>query len=126
MNIYVYKCFQNTKLLLLKYYTVLSFILNLIVILQRTYIVVVNRSSRIDIVVYTEFISDSIMAFILTDEEILNMINNGDFLISDEDFDLNSGIESLGEGYSGDDDYDQNNTAEQNIVTGFWLRLCAH
>jgi len=58
------------------------------------------------------------MASILTDEEILNMINNGDFLMSDEEFDLNSGSDNLGEGDSGDDDYDQNNTAEQNIVDG--------
>ena len=36
-------------------------------------------------IVYTEYISDSIMATILTDEEILNIINNGDFLMSDKD-----------------------------------------
>jgi len=58
------------------------------------------------------------MASILTDEEILSMINNGDFLMSDEDFSLNSGSDSVDEGDSADDDYDQNNTAEQNIVNG--------
>ena len=51
-------------------------------------------------IVYTEYISDSIMATILTDEEILNIINNGDFLMSNKDFDLNSGNDSLGEGES--------------------------
>jgi len=56
------------------------------------------------------------MASILTDEEILIMINNGDFLLSDEDFGLNSGSDSLGEGDSADDDCDQNNIVEQNIA----------
>lgn len=56
------------------------------------------------------------MASILTDEEILIMINNGDLLLSDEDFGLNSGSDSLGEGDSADDDCDQNNIVEQNIA----------
>jgi hypothetical protein len=56
------------------------------------------------------------MASILTDEEILSMINNGDFLLSDEDFGFNSESDSLGEGDSADDDCDQNNIVEQNIA----------
>lgn len=63
------------------------------------------------------------MASILTDEEILSMINNGDFLLSDEDFGLNSGSDSLGEGDSADDDCDQNNIVNKILPINRLHRL---